>query len=574
MHRFPLRPAAAALVWGAIVLARGPAVEACTAFCAASGAQVLVGNNEDYDAPRTKIWFIPARPGSYGRVYTGFPDLTPQGGMNERGLWFDGFSAPPINGTGPADLPRYPGNIVDAAMAGCATVEEVVQLFEQYDRSFLAEAILMFADASGDAVSIERSAVVRKSGRHFVQTNFHQSLARRGDRDGRFATASSMLERAGGDISIDLFRRILAATHQKGAYPTLYSNVYDLRSRTMHLYYFHDFERAVTLRLDDELKKGERVLDISSLFPRSDAAEAFAARNAPQAGPGRATAIAVTLVPLLLVAIAVYGWIRWGRPFRVGLAAVGGTIAVLVAAVVAIVETHEQASRQWIAFSIAPSSGDSVQIGQTSVRASGITLKGAIALAHDMPRVRVIGPPWLAETRYAMTAVAGIDGPENFQALLRQELKNRMRLETHVEVRPFDVFVLTTKGMPRLERGHAGGPSIRVGRRGVQFQNATMAHVASALQNILERPVIDETRAEGAFTFDFEWGDDRTASITAVLRDRFGLELSSGRRDMEALVVDSIRRDASLVLLEQAGRLTRGVPPDLRRRLSSLLTVH
>ena len=49
-----------------------------------------------------------------------------------------------------------------------------------------SEGILMFADASGDAVSIERNAIVRKTGRHFVQTNFHQSLA--SNPDGRFVT--------------------------------------------------------------------------------------------------------------------------------------------------------------------------------------------------------------------------------------------------------------------------------------------------------------------------------------------------------------------------------------------------
>ena len=116
--------------------------------------------------------------------------------MNERGLWFDAFSAPPMKAAAGSDLPRFSGNIVDRAMAECSTVEEVVRLFSQYNRDFLVEAIYMFADASGDAVSIERNAIVRKSRRHFVQTNFHQSRSN-GSEDGRFTTASEMLERAG-----------------------------------------------------------------------------------------------------------------------------------------------------------------------------------------------------------------------------------------------------------------------------------------------------------------------------------------------------------------------------------------
>ena len=258
---------------------RSPAF-ACTGFCAAGSAgQVLVGNNEDWDNPRSRLWFVPARPGTFGRMYVGFDDLWPQGGMNERGLWFDGFATPAVRAAGSADLPRFGAKLVDEPLAKCATIEEVVRLFEQYDRSFLTQGVLMFADASGDAVSIEPDAIVRKHDRaHFVQTNFHQS--RGGDADQRFTTASSMLDRAGGDISVDLFRRILAATHQDGPFPTQYSNVYDLRSRTMYLYYFHDYDHVVTINLDEELKKGPHLLEMPKLFP------ANAARRRPSRSSG------------------------------------------------------------------------------------------------------------------------------------------------------------------------------------------------------------------------------------------------------------------------------------------------
>src|SRR3954470_12104789 len=142
----------------ALTLARSTTVDACTAFCAAEGGRVLVGNNEDFDNPRTRLWFVPATGEAYGRMYVGFQDLWPQGGMNERGLWFDGFATPAIGPAGPT-LPRFAGNIVDHAMAHCTTVEDVIDLFSHYDRGFLVEGILMFADASGDAVSIERNAI-------------------------------------------------------------------------------------------------------------------------------------------------------------------------------------------------------------------------------------------------------------------------------------------------------------------------------------------------------------------------------------------------------------------------------
>ena len=97
MQRVSLRLAVVGFLIGAVAHLTSNAADACTAFCALDATgRVLVGNNEDYNNPRTKIRFIPAEPGSYGRMYVGFDDLWPQGGMNERGLWFDGFATPAV----------------------------------------------------------------------------------------------------------------------------------------------------------------------------------------------------------------------------------------------------------------------------------------------------------------------------------------------------------------------------------------------------------------------------------------------------------------------------------------------
>ena len=570
-----IRIAAVGLTCAAIALLGQNVVLACTAFCASGGGQVLVGNNEDWHNPRTKIWFVTAKAGSYGRVYVGFDDLYPQGGMNERGLWFDGFAAPAVKAAGSSNLPHFGGNIIDHAMATCATVDEVVRLFGQYNRAFLTEGILMFADASGDAVSIEPDAMVRKSREHFVQTNFHQSRSRSGAGDRRFATASAMLERAGQEISVDLFRRILAATHQNGISPTLYSNVYDLRSRTMHLYYFHDFEHAVTFDLAEELKKGARVLDIPALFPRNAAAEDFAARRKTQDGPSEpAITVAAAAFLCVILAAAVYGWRHAGRGFRIGLSVLVAAVAVAVVLTGVVLNTHRQTSAPWIEFSIGPASGQSSSINATAMRSNGISLKVALAVAHDIPAVRIIGPSWLTDTRYSITAVVGLEAADSFRSMLQEELNHRLRLETHVEFRPFDVFVLTATDAPRLERSSGQDPRTRIDEREAQLQDASMERLASALQSILGKPVIDETGITGSYNLEFGWGDDRAASVTTVLRDRFALMLSPNRRDMEALIVDQVRRDAALHLLAQVGRATRGAPPNLRQQIARILTIH
>ena len=566
------RLAAFVLACGAAVVVSSPALRACTAFCATTkDGAVLVGNNEDWFNPHAKLHFIPAAPGAYGRMFVSFEDLFPFGGMNERGLWFDGFATPPVRPD--TTLPSYSGEIVLDAMAKCATVEEVVRLFSQYNRAFLSEATLMFADASGDAASIEANAIVRKKGAQFVQTNFHQSHAT-ATPDQRFTTATEMLDRAGHVATVELFRDILSATHQGGSAPTQYSNVYDLRSRTMSLYYFHDYSRVVTLRLDDELKKGERVVDIPALFPPNAAAEQFAKTRPTPAG-GAPMALVLTgfaVVIVVSLGVALYVFIGLSRRGRIGVA----TVLVLAAAASGLalftLQTPRKSSVPWIEFSIGPASGRSASIQPTLMRADGITLRQAISTAYDIPMVRVIGPGWLDQTRYAITAVADASETGAFKTYLREELDARLNLSTHVERRMFDVFVLRAASAPKLEHAPRR-PSTVLHDRDMELGGVSMEDLALALQQVLGRVVIDDTRITGTYDLRLEWGQDPAATLAAALRDQFGLELTAERREMEALVVDSVRPDTSLVLLDHVGRISRSAPQVVRAHLARWLTI-
>ncbi|MBM3746124.1 MAG: hypothetical protein FJW34_10020 [Acidobacteria bacterium] len=248
---------------------------ACTGICAKSKDLVLVGNNEDWGNPRTRIWFVPAEEGRHGRMFVGFDNGFPQGGMNEKGLFFDGFATPRLEVAPTPDKQMYFGNIAEKALAECATVDEVIRLLDKYRRP--DRAVFLFADRNGDAVAIEPEAAVRKKHWFFVQTNFYQSLTPPGTETcPRFKIATRMLEESRGAISLDLFRRILAATHQEGNNPTQYSNIYDLSARVMYLYHFHNFENVVRIDLAEELRKGPHKLEIPALFPPTHAAAVYA----------------------------------------------------------------------------------------------------------------------------------------------------------------------------------------------------------------------------------------------------------------------------------------------------------
>jgi uncharacterized protein (TIGR03435 family) len=101
-----------------------------------------------------------------------------------------------------------------------------------------------------------------------------------------------------------------------------------------------------------------------------------------------------------------------------------------------------------------------------------------------------------------------------------------------------------------------------------------MERLAGALQSILNKPVIDETGIRGSYNLKFAWGAHRVESVTSVMQDRFGLHLAPGKRDMDALIIDSVQPEAALSLLSQLGRLTGRTPPALRQRISNALAIH
>jgi hypothetical protein len=277
-----------------------PDAYACTAFLVFDGKRALAGNNEDFWNSKTQMRFVPAQNGKYGGVYFGFDDGFPQGGMNDQGLFFDGFATAPLKVKKSLNKESFRGNLIEKAMEECATVDEVVALFDRYNLQILERAMLMFGDRHGDSVIIEGDEFLRKEGKFQVVTNFYQSrTAPGGVSCDRFKIATTMLEKADA-YTVNLCRRVLAAVHNEIGAPTQYSNIYDLNSGIVYLYHFHNFENEVKLNLEKELEKGARTVEIASLFPRTFAAEAFKQRKAKEVREEREKRRAKKMDPALL----------------------------------------------------------------------------------------------------------------------------------------------------------------------------------------------------------------------------------------------------------------------------------
>ena len=143
----------------------------------------------------------------------------------------------------------------------------------------------------------------------------------------------------------------------------------------------------------------------------------------------------------------------------------------------------------------------------------------------------------------------------------------------HTEPRPFDVLVLRVRKGAESQWVRGGHESNTwLSDHDVRAKDVTLDGFANALQSILGRPVIDETRNPGYYTFEFAWGEDRLATVKTALETRFGLLLSHERRPLDALIVDQVALPAALSLLRRTARATDPRPVGLRRTLSRALS--
>ncbi len=258
---------------------------ACTIFTSSSDNAVFAGNNEDMCTTNSLIHIFPSTQASYGRILWGFKgEENYQGGMNEYGLFFDGASTPKVEMAYKWDLPKYNGDyVMQGALEQCKTVEEALLFIKNYKMPYLQYSHILLADATGDAVIVEwgdnKMNFIRKGeSNYLVATNFNiTETTNPTDECFRYATVEKMLKN--NEPTVELFKNALSLTHVEGKYPTVYSNVCDLKNQKLYLYNFHNYSYCKEIDLKKELLSGEKQYMIRSFFPVSTAESMFRMMN-------------------------------------------------------------------------------------------------------------------------------------------------------------------------------------------------------------------------------------------------------------------------------------------------------
>ena len=256
---------------------------ACFILFARDQENILVANHEDWFANDGAVRIIPPSREKYGSViFTFASEGWAQGGMNEKGLFFDAAHTPHQEITFGNDKRKTSTYVWQMLLDKAATVREAIAIIKDYQLPELSEATIMLADAFGDAALIgvhNHTLDIRPvTGETLLQTNFNQWHPELNDEPTcrRFDTAQKHLIQSPG-ATIDNMLSILRKTHQDSL--TVYSNVYDLKNKIVYTYNRRNFSNPIIIRLSEMFSHGDCLLLLDSLAKTPQAWDQCAARR-------------------------------------------------------------------------------------------------------------------------------------------------------------------------------------------------------------------------------------------------------------------------------------------------------
>jgi uncharacterized protein (TIGR03435 family) len=207
-----------------------------------------------------------------------------------------------------------------------------------------------------------------------------------------------------------------------------------------------------------------------------------------------------------------------------------------------------------------------------------VSLKTVIAWAYQMKEFQVSGPDWIETARFDILAKVPPNAPkEQIPPMLQNLLAERFKLTVHREQKVMPVYAMVVgKGglkVKPLEGDPEGSMSNRFSPKGRAFSGQmTLAALAAALSQMLDRPVLDLSGIKGAYDIDLEWvpdehesgaltkmrimggqagggaeahgetPDSNGPSIFAALQEKLGLRLDGRKSLVDILVVDGAEK--------------------------------
>ncbi|MGE0638440.1 MAG: hypothetical protein AB7G44_03760 [Bacteroidia bacterium] len=251
---------------------------ACSGYKITIGNRTFFGSNHDAWFTTPHIWFENATKGKYGAAFTGARfdgknGYAPQSGMNEMGLAFERLVAyhPKQESFANRKTIANPTNYLKDILHTCKTVEEVQEYISKYDHSYFIEDVFIYVDKSGNYLIAEPYQLTIGNEPTYVIANFCPSITpeQNANKLDRYRNGAAFLKN-GIDTTLAFCTALSDTMHvcrKKIGDGTLLSSIWDLNRGTVNLYFYHDYKSTVQFNLSEELKKGDHIIAIETLFP-------------------------------------------------------------------------------------------------------------------------------------------------------------------------------------------------------------------------------------------------------------------------------------------------------------------
>jgi len=225
-----------------------------------------------------------------------------------------------------------------------------------------------------------------------------------------------------------------------------------------------------------------------------------------------------------------------------------------------------------------------------------VTGRFVLTKAYGVSDFQIVGPDWLDRDRYDIDAtMAAGTTMQQFRTMLQNLLADRFQMAAHREPREYSGFALVVgKGGPKLKESAdspapkddgAPDPPLMPGPDGyfpapdrpgmflqvtghpstadarIDFRQFTMPMLASTLQNLLARPVADETGLTAKYDFvlnfsgeGIHYGNGRIKvsrgdgepphqpDMAGALQSQLGLKLEAKKVSLEVIVIDRMEK--------------------------------
>ena len=213
-------------------------------------------------------------------------NLNFEGAVNDQGLAWD-CNSTPRGKLDPDPNPYKPyyldhPNFLYMITKKAATVDEAIRISKNYHFGETLLGQYHIADARGDAVVLSagpdgKVTFTRKDpgDGYLLSTNFNLAQPEKGPVDFRWETARAKLEAVeqGTELTPAYAMDLMQAVHLEMLTTyTLYQNVLDLSQNKIYLTYMSQYNEIAVIDMEEELSKGQRVVEMREFFSPETAA--------------------------------------------------------------------------------------------------------------------------------------------------------------------------------------------------------------------------------------------------------------------------------------------------------------